>query len=54
MTKKKKTIEEIDVDLALFRQKWIDAKPKEKFGWMSKIDSLLDQRNLIEKERVKS
>jgi len=43
---------EIDRNLALLREAWMDSKPEKKPQWMAKIDAALDERLKIA-EKIK-
>jgi len=38
-------IAKIDVELAVLREAWMDARPDDKNKWMGRINAKLDERN---------
>jgi hypothetical protein len=43
---------EIDKNLSMLREAWMDAKPEKKSSWLAKIDAALDERLKATKEET--
>ena len=47
----KHQIAQVDEKLSILRETWMDSQPEKKPHWMSKIDSALDERLKLMKQR---
>jgi hypothetical protein len=45
-------VTEIDKNLSMLREAWMDAKPEKKSSWIAKIDAALDERLKATKEET--